>query len=141
MVTSSQKALVQDSFAVLAPIAEDVAALFYGRLFELDPALRRMFNEDLAGQRRKLAHMLTAAVKGLDRPDQLIPVVQDLGRRHVAYGVTDAHYETVGAALLWSLEKGLGRGFTPEVEDAWVAVYRLLSTTMKEATRAELAPA
>ena len=141
MVTSSQKALVQDSFAVLAPIAEDVAALFYGRLFELDPALRRMFNQDLAGQRRKLAHMLTAAVKGLDRPDQLIPVVQDLGRRHVAYGVTEAHYETVGAALLWSLEKGLGRGFTPEVEDAWVAVYRLLSTTMKEAMRAELAPA
>ena len=141
MVTSSQKALVQDSFAVLAPIAEDVAALFYGRLFELDPALRRMFNQDLAGQRRKLAHMLTAAVKGLDRPDQLIPVVQDLGRRHVAYGVTETHYETVGAALLWSLEKGLGRGFTHEVEDAWVAVYRLLSTTMKEAMRAELAPA
>ena len=141
MVTSSQKALVQDSFAALAPIAEDMAALFYGRLFELDPALRRMFNQDLAGQRRKLAHMLTAAVKGLDRPDQLIPVVHDLGRRHVAYGVTDAHYETVGAALLWSLEKGLGRGFTREVEDAWAAVYRLLSTTMKEAMRTELAPA
>jgi hemoglobin-like flavoprotein len=141
MVTFSQKALVQDSFAALAPSAEDVAALFYGRLFELDPALRRMFSADLTPQRRKLAQMLTAAVKGLDRPDQLIPVVQNLGRRHVAYGVTDAHYETVGAALLWTLKKGLGSAFTPEVEDAWATVYRLLSTTMKEAMRAELAPA
>jgi hemoglobin-like flavoprotein len=77
--------------------------------------------------------MLTAAVKGLDRLDQLVPVVQELGRRHAAYGVTDAHYDTVGTALLWTLEKGLGEAFAPEVEQAWAAVYGLLATTMREA--------
>jgi hemoglobin-like flavoprotein len=141
MVTSRQKALVQDSFGSLLPIAEDVAALFHHRLFELDPALRGMFPTELAPQRRKLAQMLTAAVKGLDRPEQLIRVVYDLGRRHVAYGVTDNHYETVGAALMWTLEKGLGRAFTPELEQAWAAVYGLLATTMKNAMRAETAAA
>ena len=141
MVTSAQKQLVHDSFTKIAPIADDAAALFYRRLFQLDPRLKLMFRGDMAEQRKKLMQMITAAVKGLDHLEQLVPVLQDLGRRHVAYGVTEAHYETVGAALLWSLEKGLGKGFTPEVEDAWVAVYRLLSTTMKEAMRAELAPA
>jgi hemoglobin-like flavoprotein len=141
MVTSRQKALVQDSFGSLLPIAEDVAALFYRRLFELDPALRGMFPTELAPQRRKLAQMLTAAVKGLDRPEHLIRVVHDLGRRHVAYGVTDNHSETVGAALMWTLEKGLGRAFTPELEQAWAAVYGLLATTMKNAMRAETAAA
>jgi hemoglobin-like flavoprotein len=141
MVTPRQKALVQDSFASLAPIVEDATALFYARLFELDPAVRRMFPDDMTSQRRKLAHMLTAAVKGLDRPDQLIPVVQDLGRRHAGYGVTDAHYDTVGAALLWTLEKGLGPAFTPETKGAWAAVYGLLATTMKDAARTEIAAA
>jgi hemoglobin-like flavoprotein len=141
MVTSSQKTLVQDSFASLMPIAEDVTALFYWKLFELDPALRGMFPEDLVPQRRKLAQMLTAAVKGLDRLEQLIPVVQDLGRRHVAYGVTESHYETVEAALLWTLKAGLGRAFTPELEDAWASVYGLLATTMKDAMRAKEAAA
>jgi hemoglobin-like flavoprotein len=141
MVTSGQKALVQHSFASLAPIAEDAAALFYRRLFELDPALKGMFPQELAPQHRKLAQMLTAAVKGLDRLEQLVPVVQELGRRHVAYGVTDSHYETVGAALMWTLNKGLGRAFTPELEDAWSAVYGFLATTMKNAMRTERAAA
>lgn len=140
MVTSIQKALVQDSFALIAPIGEDVAALFYDRLFDIDPSLRRLFKEDLIPQRRKLAQMLTAAVKGLDRPEQLIPVVQDLGRRHAAYGVTDEHYDTVGAALLWSLQRVLGRAFTPQVENAWTTVYGLLATTMKDAMK-EAVPA
>ena len=83
--------------------------------------------------------MLTAAVKGLDRLDQLVPVVQDLGRRHATYGVTDAHYDTVGAALLWTLEMGLGKGFTPEMKDAWATVYGLLATTMRDAARQALA--
>ena len=108
MLTVHQKTLVQDSFAIVAPIADDAAALFYRRLFELDPSLQRMFRGDMAEQRRKLMQMLTAAVKGLDRLDQLVPVVKDLGRRHATYGVEDRHYETVGAALLWTLEKGLG---------------------------------
>jgi hemoglobin-like flavoprotein len=83
--------------------------------------------------------MLTAAVKGLDRLDQLVPVVQDLGRRHAHYGVADAHYDTVGAALLWTLEKGLGKAFTEETRDAWATVYGLLASVMKEAARETLA--
>ena len=142
MVTTRQKTLVQESFASLAPIAEDAVALFYRRLFEIDPELRRMFPADMAAQHRKLAQMLTAAVKGLDHLDRLVPVVQDLGRRHVGYGVTDAHYDTVGSALLWTLEKGLGSAFTPDMKDAWATVYGLLATVMREAAaRAEIAAA
>jgi hemoglobin-like flavoprotein len=100
MLTLTQKTLVQESFAAVAPIADDVAALFYRRLFDLDPSLRQMFRGDMSEQRKKLMQMLTAAVKGLDRLEQLVPVVQDLGRRHSTYGVVDRHYETVGAALL-----------------------------------------
>ena len=98
MLTDTQIALVQKSFAVIAPIADDAAVLFYQRLFEIDPSLKRMFRGDMAEQRRKLMQMLTAAVKGLQRLDRLVPVLEDLGRRHIGYGVTDQHYDTVGAA-------------------------------------------
>ena len=135
MLTVAQKDLVQNSFKSIATIADDAAILFYQKLFELDPSLKSMFRGDMAEQRKKLMQMLTAAVKGLDRLEQLVPVVQDLGRRHGAYGVKESHYETVGAALLWTLEAGLGRNFTPEVKEAWIAVYGLLSTTMKDAAR------
>ena len=138
MLTVTQKKLVQNTFATIAPIADDAAALFYRRLFELDPSLERMFRGDMKEQRKKLMQMLTAAVKGLDRLDQLVPVVEDLGRRHAGYGVVDAHYETVGSALLWTLEKGLGAAFTPDVRDAWATVYGLLATTMKNASREAL---
>jgi len=135
MVTPTQKTLVQDTFASIAPIADDAAALFYRRLFELDPSLRAMFRGDMSEQRRKLMNMLGAAVKGLDRLEQLVPVVQDLGRKHTGYGVEDRHYDTVGAALLWTLEKGLGPEFTPAVRDAWTSTYSLLANTMIEAQR------
>ena len=138
MVTNTQKVLVQESFAAVVPIADDAAALFYRRLFELDPSLQQMFRGDMTEQRRKLMQMLTAAVKGLDRLDQLVPVVEDLGRRHVKYGVADKHYDTVGAALLWTLEKGLGNAFTPEVKGAWIEVYGLLAGTMKNAAKESL---
>ena len=139
MVTAAQKTLVQDSFATIVPIADDAAALFYRRLFEIDPSLEPMFRGDMKEQRRKLMQMLTAAVKGLDRLDQLVPVVQNLGRRHARYGVADVHYDTVGAALLWTLEKGLGKAFTEDTREAWAAVYGLLASVMKEAAREELA--
>jgi hemoglobin-like flavoprotein len=141
MLTDTQIALVQKSFAVIAPIADDAAVLFYQRLFEIDPSLKRMFRGDMAEQRRKLMQMLTAAVKGLQRLDRLVPVLEDLGRRHIGYGVTDQHYDTVGAALLWTLEKGLGRAFTPEVKEAWAAVYGLLANTMRNAAAKQLAAA
>jgi hemoglobin-like flavoprotein len=132
-MNAEQKYLVQSSFEKVAPIAETAAALFYGRLFELDPSLRPMFTTDLKEQGKKLMNMLTLAVRGLDRPDQLIPAVEMLGRRHAGYGVRPEHYDTVAAALLWTLEKGLGDAFTSEVKDAWVAVYTLLATTMQDA--------
>jgi hemoglobin-like flavoprotein len=139
MLTETQIALVQSSFATIAPIADDAAVLFYNRLFEIDPSLRQMFKGEMAEQRRKLMQMLSAAVKGLQRLDRLVPVVEDLGRRHAGYGVTDTHYETVGAALLWTLEKGLGRAFTPEMRDAWATVYGLLASTMRNAAARQLA--
>jgi hemoglobin-like flavoprotein len=138
MVTAAQKTLVQDTFASIAPIADDAAALFYRRLFELDPSLQAMFKGDMAEQRRKLMNMIGAAVRGLDRLEQLVPVVQDLGRRHAGYGVEDRHYDTVGAALLWTLEKGLGSAFTPQVREAWATVYGLLASTMQNAAREAL---
>lgn len=141
MLTDTQIALVQKSFAVIAPIADDAAVLFYQRLFEIDPSLKSLFRGDMTEQRRKLMQMLTAAVKGLQRVDRLVPVLEDLGRRHIGYGVTDQHYDTVGAALLWTLEKGLGRAFTPEVQEAWTAVYGLLANTMRNAASKQLAAA
>ena len=121
--------------AAARPIADDAAVLFYRRLFELDPSLESLFKGDMAEQRRKLMQMLTFAVNGLDRLDQLVPVVKDLGRRHVGYGVADGHYATVGSALLWTLETGLGAAFTPEVKDAWTTVYGILATTMQDAAK------
>jgi hemoglobin-like flavoprotein len=141
MLTLTQIELVQSTFAIIAPIADDAAALFYRRLFELDPSLEQMFKGDMVEQRRKLMQMLTAAVKGLPRLDRLVPVVEDLGRRHAGYGVCDAHYDTVGAALIWTLEKGLGTAFTPDVRDAWMMVYGVLATTMKNAASRELSAA
>ncbi|MEM9059437.1 MAG: globin family protein [Pseudomonadota bacterium] len=129
-MTPRQIALVQDSFKLVAPHADDVAQLFYTRLFEIDPSLRPMFRSDLPTQGRKLMVMIDAAVKGLTKLDALVPQVMALGRRHNAYGVQAAHYDTVGSALLWTLDKGLGPVFTPEVEEAWTAAYGLLAKTM-----------
>ena len=141
MVTDRQKTLVQTTFQTIAPIADDAAVLFYQRLFEIAPDLRPMFRGEMTEQRKKLMQMLTAAVKGLDRLDQLVPVVQDLGRRHAAYGVEDKHYDTVGAALLWTLEMGLGAAFTPDVKDAWATVYGVLASTMRAAANEAVAVA
>ncbi len=130
---TEQKFLVQKTFAQILPIADTVATLFYGRLFELDPSLRAMFNGDMPGQGRKLMSTLKLAVHNLDRLDEIIPALQELGRRHAGYGVKPDHYATVGVALLWILAQGLGDDFTPEVESAWAETYGLLAGVMKEA--------
>jgi hemoglobin-like flavoprotein len=122
----------------VAPIADEAAVLFYGRLFELDPELRKLFKSDIKQQGRKLMTMIGMAVRGLDNLAALVPVVQNLGRRHVAYGVMPGHFDTVGAALLWALKQGLGAASTSEVEKAWAAAYMLLASTMKEAATAEV---
>jgi hemoglobin-like flavoprotein len=129
-MNTTQKTLVQTSFAQVRPIADEAAALFYSRLFELDPALQPLFKGDMEEQGRKLMDMLTLAVKGLDRPEALLPVLATLGRRHAGYGVKKQDFETVGEALLWTLEQGLGPGFTPEVREAWTDLYRFVADTM-----------
>ena len=133
-MTDEQKSLVQESFALVAPISDKAAELFYNRLFELDPALKPLFKSNITEQGKKLMQMIGAAVKGLDDLNALLPAVQELGKRHVAYGVTEGHYDTVGEALLWTLEQGLGDNFTPDVKDAWTETYTVLATVMKDAS-------
>jgi len=135
-MTTRQIELVQESFAQFAPIAETAAQFFYQRLFQLDPQLRHLFRGDIHEQGRKLMQMLVVAVRGLDDLESLVPAVQALGRRHAQYGVCGAHYATVGAALLWTLECGLGSAFTPDMRDAWIEVYSLLASTMQQAADA-----
>jgi hemoglobin-like flavoprotein len=138
-MNENQIALVQESWKKVLPIREVAAELFYGKLFELDPTLRALFRGDMVEQGRKLMTMIGTAVAGLSRLDQLVPAVELLGARHVGYGVQDHHYDTVAAALLDTLQKGLGEGFTAEVKEAWVAVYGVLAGTMKGAGAAKAA--
>jgi len=133
IMTNEQIKLVQDSFRQVRPIAETAAQLFYARLFELDPDLELLFKGNLNEQGRKLMQMLGLAVNSLDRMEQLLPVVRSLGTRHVTYGVRDKDYDTVGQALLWTLRKGLGEAFTPDVEAAWSNVYATLAAEMQSA--------
>jgi hemoglobin-like flavoprotein len=125
--------LVQSSFAEVLPIAETAAGLFYDRLFELDPSLRGLFRGDMKEQGKKLMDMIAVVVVNLRQLDRIVPGVRALGARHTSYGVQDEHYDTVGAALLWTLEQGLGELFTDDVHDAWATAYTLLATTMKDA--------
>jgi hemoglobin-like flavoprotein len=132
-MTPKQVELVQGSWKKVLPIADTAAAIFYKKLFELDPALKALFKGDMKEQGRKLMAMISVAVTGLTRLDTIVPAVQDLGRRHVGYGVKDKHYDTVATALVYTLEKGLSDAFTPEVKEAWVTTYGVLSKTMKDA--------
>ena len=134
-MTPTQIALVQASWKQVAPIADQAAELLYGRLFELDPSLERLFRGGMKEQGRKLMSMMTFVVGSLTRLESLVPAVQGLGRRHAGYGVEDHHYETVESALLWTLKQGLGAAFSKEVEEAWRTAYGVLATTMKEAAR------
>lgn len=139
MMNERQIAAVKTSWDAVVPIADQAADLFYGRLFELDGTLRALFPEDLAGQKKKLMQTLGRLVASLDALEQVVPVVQDLGKRHAGYGVQDAHYETVGAALLWTLETGLGDAWNAEVRDAWATVYGIVSGVMIAASREAVA--
>ncbi|WP_426958474.1 globin family protein [Muricoccus radiodurans] len=135
-MTPEQITLVQESFRNVFPIRDVAAKLFYDRLFETDPSTRPLFTStDLTEQGRKLMATIGFVVTGLTRPETILPAAQSLARRHVGYGVTEAQYGTVGAALLWTLGQGLGEAFTPEVESAWAAAYTLLSNVMIEAAR------
>jgi len=138
-MTSTQIQLIRETFAIVAPRARVAALVFYKRLFDLDPSLRPLFRDDIEGQAVKLMQMLAAAVRLLDKPQSLIPVLQDLGRRHVGYGVRDEHYDTVGQALLWMLGETLGTAFSAPAREAWASLYGIVATTMKGAA-AEVLP-
>lgn len=135
-MTPENQILVRDSFAKVAPIAPQAAALFYDRLFVLDPGLRPLFKGDMAEQGRKLMAMIGAAVANLATLEAIVPAVQDLGRRHAGYGVQPSHYDVVAVALLWTLGQGLGDAFTPAVEAAWTEAYTILATVMRDAAAA-----
>lgn len=142
-MTPTQIGLVRTTWAQVVPIADTAARLFYGRLFELDPGLRRLFwRTDMTEQRRKLMQTLAVAVAALDKLETLRPALEGLGKRHVAYGVEDHHYDLVGTALLWTLEQGLGDGYTSLVREAWTTAYTTLATIMRGAAApGERAPA
>ncbi len=132
-MNTQQIELVKTTHAQVEPIAETAAALFYQRLFELDPSLRGLFHGDMKEQGKKLMASIKLVVMGLEKPETILPAVRSLGQRHKSYGVHDTHYATVGAALLWTLGQGLGDLFTAEVEAAWTAAYTLLATVMQDA--------
>ena len=131
-MTPQQIHLVRDSWSAVERIGPPAAALFYARLFELDPSLRILFKGDLGTQGDRLLAMIKAAVDGLEHIDRLLPVVHALGHRHAGYGVRNAHYATVGTALLWTLERGLDGAFSADVREAWTAVYSTLAAAMQQ---------
>ncbi len=138
MLTAKQIKLVQDSYVEVAKISDVASQLFYNRLFELKPELKSLFKNDIEKQGKMLMQTLTVAVHSLNDLDKLIPVLQDLGRRHATYRVKDEHYDTVAAALLWTLSQGLGKAFTNEVKEAWTAVYLIIAGVMKEAAKTKI---
>ena len=135
-MTAQQVELVQRSWRAVAPVGDTAAELFYGKLFSLDPGVRALFKNDMRDQGRNLTAMMSVAVHGLARPEKILYAVEQLGRRHAAYGVQPRHYESVATALLWMLEQVLGEAYTPEVREAWTQAYALLAKAMQDATRA-----
>jgi nitric oxide dioxygenase len=131
MLTSTEIALVRASFARVATIQAAAADIFYDRLFAIAPKLRGLFPADLQQQKRKLMQMIATAVGSLNDLDKLVPALKALGARHAGYGVTTADYRVVGEALLWTLERGLGEAFTPDVRSAWARTYDVIAATMQ----------
>ncbi|WP_169122213.1 globin family protein [Xanthobacter sp. SG618] len=140
-MTPSQIELIQDSFRKVVPIADTAAALFYGRLFEIAPEVKPLFKGDMSLQGAKLMATLGLVVAGLNDLSKIVPAAESLARKHVAYGVKDEHYAPVGAALIWTLERGIGPDFTPETKDAWVEAYGILSSVMIAASAEAPVPA
>ena len=132
MITPQQKELLQKTWTMVVPIADTAAELFYGRLFELEPEYRSMFKNDMSEPGQMLMKTINIAVEALDDVEPLIPVLKQMGADHAGYGVKDRDYNVVGAALLWTLEQGLGDAFNDEVKYAWGAVYEVLATVMKQ---------
>jgi hemoglobin-like flavoprotein len=131
-MTPRQIEIVRLSFTRIMPFKDQAAELFYCRLFELDPSLRLMFKPDMNEQKQKLMVAIALVVTNLEKMDSLLPAVRELGQRHKSYGVRNRHYEIVGAALLWTLEIGLGTGWTDELGEAWKNAYGRVANAMIE---------
>ena len=129
-MTPEQIKAIQESFAKVVPISEQAAALFYGRLFEIAPSVKPLFRGDMTEQGRKLMATLAVVVNGLTNLETILPAASALAKRHVGYGVKPIHYPIVGEALLWTLERGLGADWTPELAEAWADAYGVLSDYM-----------
>jgi len=132
-MTPEQIDLIRSSWSKVVPIQETAAGLFYNKLFELDPAVKPLFKGDMGEQGRKLMMSLNVVVNGITNLDALLPAIQEMGKRHAGYGVQPRHYDTVGQAILWTLEQGLGTHFTPDTRAAWTTAYTTLANVMKEA--------
>ena len=132
-MTPEQIQLVRDSWTQVVPIADKAAELFYARLFELDPEVKPLFKGNIQEQGQKLMATLNIAVNSIDKLETLTPVLQQMGKRHVDYGVKNEHYDTVGSALIWTLAEGLQESFTDDVKTAWLETYTLVADTMKAA--------
>lgn len=132
-MTPEQIALIQSSWAKVVPIKEQAADIFYDHLFANNPGVRPLFADDMADQKKALMGMLTVVVNGLPKLETILPAVKDLGVRHTSYGTEPAHYDAVGASLLYTLGAGLGEDFTDEVKDAWATAYGTLAAVMIEA--------
>lgn len=135
-MTPQQIEIIRETWQRVLPIGDAAAELFYSRLFEIDPSAKPLFARvAMPEQRQKLLQTLNSVIEAVDDLDAVVPAIRDLGRRHVGYGVTEAHYDSVGGALLWTLEKGLGDSWTEEAAEAWTSAYALIATTMIDAAR------
>ena len=130
-LTEYQVKLIQDTWEMLAPVKEQTAALFYKKLFLVDPKIKPLFKADMTSQGEKLITAINLVVNSLNNLEQVVPALEELGERHASYGVQPAHYDTVGGALLWTFEQSLGDAFTAEAKEAWTLAYGLIASTMK----------
>ncbi len=141
-MTPKQIEIIRETWQKVVPIGDVATELFYSRLFEIDPSVRPLFSKaDLPLQRRKLLQALNAVIESIENLETVVPTLQDLGRRHVGYGVKDAQYDSVGGALLWTLEKGLGEAWSEEAAEAWASAYALIANTMIDAGKEISGPA
>ena len=129
----AQQALVRATFARIAPISDQAGTKLYENMFAIDPDLRRLFKIDIETQGKKIMAVIKTAIDNLDRLDEILPTVRELGRRHVGYGVKDRDYDTGGVALMETLAAALGDDFTPAARDAWAVCYRALTGEMRAA--------
>lgn len=132
-MTTEQKQLIRNSFRLVLPIASTAATLFYERLFSIAPHIQPLFTSDIKEQGKKLMAMLGSIVSMLDSPDKLVPMLTNLGKRHMEYGVKTEYFTPVGEALIWTLQQGLGEHFTEEVKQAWLTAFDTIQTVMGNA--------